>query len=44
MTPTISRVLIGQLLIFAHPRDQRAVTYLENVHQLNIRRKKNLDF
>ena len=29
---------------FAHPRVQRAVTRLENVHQLNIRRGKKLGF
>ena len=28
----------------AHPRDHRAVTHLENVHQLNIRRAKKLSF
>ena len=44
LTLAISRILIGQPLIFAHPRDQRAVTRLENVHQLNIRRDKKLGF
>ena len=29
---------------FAHPHDQDAVTRLENVHQLNIRRDKKLGF
>ena len=35
--------LIGTCF-FAHPLDQRAVTRLENVRQLNIRRGKKLDF
>ena len=43
-TPAISRVVIGQHLIFAHPRDQRAVTRLENVPQLSIRQGKKLGF
>ena len=29
---------------FAHPRDQRAVTRLENVHQFNKKRGKKLGF
>ena len=29
---------------YVHPRDQRVVTRLENIRQLNIRRGKNLDF
>ena len=44
LTPAISRVLIGQHLNFAHPRDQRAETRLKNVRQLNIMRGKKLDF
>ena len=39
----ISRVLIDQHLIFAHPRAQHAVIRLENVRQLNIRRDKKFD-
>ena len=42
LTPTISRVLIGRQFFFAHPRDQRAVIHLKNVHQLNTRRGKKL--
>ena len=45
LTPAISRVLIGRHLIFcAHPYNQRAVTRLENVRQLNIRWGKKLGF
>ena len=40
VTPPIFRVLI----FFAYPRDQRAVTRLENVRHLNIRRGKKEGF
>ena len=42
LTLAISRVMIGRLLIFAHPRDQPAVTRFKNVRLLNIRRGKKL--
>ena len=42
VTPPISGVLIGQYLIFADWRHQRAVTRLENVRQSNITRDKKL--
>ena len=44
LTPPISRVLIDQHWIFCSRRHQRAVTRLENVRQLNIRRGKKLGF
>ena len=43
LTPAIYRVLIGRLF-FAYPRDQLAVTRVDNVRQLNIRRDKKLGF
>ena len=42
LTPSISRVLIGPLLTFCSRRHQHAVTRLQNVRQLNIRRGKKL--
>ena len=44
LTPPISRVLIGEHLIFCSWRHQRAVTRLENVRQLNIKRGQKLGF
>ena len=44
LTPPISRVMISRHLIFAHPRDQRAVTRLQSVRQLNIKQGKKLSF
>ena len=44
LTPAISRVLTGRHLILAHPCDQRAVTRLENIPQLNIKWDKKLSF
>ena len=44
LTPPISRVLVGQHLISCSRRHQRAVTRLENVRQLNIKRGKKLGF
>ena len=44
MIPAIYRVVIGRHLIFAHLREQRALTGLENIHQLNLRRGKKLGF
>ena len=37
--------MIGRhLIFFSQSRDQRAVTRLENIRQLNIRRDKKLSF
>ena len=44
LTSPISRVLIGEHLIFCSQRHQRAVTRVKNVRQLNIRRGKKLGF
>ena len=45
LTPPIYLVLIGRhLIFFSQSRDQRAVTRLENIRQLNIRRDKKLSF
>ena len=44
LTPPNSRVLICQQLIFVHWRHRSALTRLENVRQLNIRRGKKLGF
>ena len=44
LTPPNSRVLFGQHLILDHWRHQSALTRLENVRQLNVRRGKKLGF
>ena len=44
LTPVISRVLIGQLLTFPHPRDQSAVVCTKNVPVKCKMRQKKLGF
>ena len=41
---SISWIILFNFLCNIYPRDQRAVTHLENVRQLNIRRGKKLVF